>query len=242
MASKKTDQGEFVVVRHRPWHRIRRFLILLVFSVVSGAVGYMIGMAKGGFYFSDMAETCTVLSGELSGLRKIEQKSRQKLINLDRGRQMDQQALTRSRDTIVKLETKIATLRADLTFYKNIMSPTQSRNGLQVGRLELESLRDDRHIAFKLALTQVGDNKSYIGGSVTVNVVGEQDGERQEIPLKDLSDDIDSLHIRFRYRYFQDVKGVMTLPEGFDPIAVQAVAEAKGKKSARVERTFKWQL
>jgi hypothetical protein len=240
LASGKSDQGEFVVIRHRPGHRVRRFLILLTFSVGAAILGYMVGMAKGGFRFSDMAKTSNVISGELTELRELERDTRQKLINLERGRRMDQQALTRARDTISGLESQVSSLRADLTFYKNIMSPTKSYKGLQVQRLELERLRDERHFSFKLVLIQVGDNKSYIDGYVTVNVVGEQDGERKVIPLKDLSEDIEDNDIRFRYRYFQDVEGVMTLPQGFELIAVQAVAKAEGKKAARVEQTFEW--
>ncbi|WP_148861573.1 DUF6776 family protein [Marinobacter fonticola] len=241
MASGKERQGEFVVVRHRPGRRIRRFMILLTFSVGAAILGYMIGMAQGGFRFTDMAKTRTVLSSELNKLREQQTGLQQKLINLERGKRIDQQALKQARRTISELESKMVALSSDLTFYKNIMAPSEMATGLQIQRFDLEQRRADRSYGFKLVLTQVGDNRSYIAGLVAVNVIGQKQGERQVIALRDLSQDIEDLGVRFRYRYFQDVEGVLTLPEGFEPLEIQVVAKAEDKKASRSERTFDWQ-
>ncbi|BES69824.1 hypothetical protein RE428_08420 [Marinobacter nanhaiticus D15-8W] len=242
MASGKEHRGEYVVVRHRPGRRIRRFLILLTFSVGAAVLGYMTGMAQGGFRFTDMAKTRSVLSSELSKLREQHTDLQQKMINLERGNRIDQQALKQARETISQLESKMVSLNSDLTFYKNIMAPSETATGLQIQRFELDKRRSDGTYAFKLVLTQVGDNRSYIAGFVAVNVIGEKGGERQVIALRDLSKDIEDLGVRFRYRYFQDVEGVMTLPADFTPLEIQVVAKAEGKKASRSERTFDWQL
>ncbi len=232
--------GEYVVIRHKPGRRIRRTLILLVFSVVSAVGGYMAGMARDGFRFSNVVETRNNLKQELSALRAASATARQKLINLERGQSIDQQALKQARQAITSLETRNSELEADLTFYKNIMAPSETTEGLQVDRLSLQPSRGKRHFDFKLVLTQVGDNSSYITGLVAVNVIGDQDGEKQVIALRDLSEDIENLGVKFRFRYFQDVEGELVLPDDFKPVEIQVVAQAKGSKATKVERTFDW--
>lgn len=235
---RKAD--EYVVIRHRPGYRLRRSLILLVFSVISAVLGYAVGMAEDGFRFSSVVETRDSLKRELTDLREVHTESQQRLINLERGRSIDEQALNQARRAIMNLETRIAELESDLTFYRNIMAPSETNEGLQVDKMTLRPTRGEGRYDFKLVLTQVGNNKSYISGLVAVNVVGMRNDEKEVIALRDLSEDIEDLGVRFRFRYFQDVEGELRVPEGFEPQEIQVVAQAEGAKSTKAERTFDW--
>ncbi len=232
--------GEYVIIRHKPGYRLRRTLILLVFSVASAAGGYLIGTTKDGFRLSNVSEARDYLRGELEDVQERQTGMQQKLINLERGHTIDQQALTQARRTIAALDTKISELESDLSFYKNIMAPSETSKGLQVDRFNLQTTRADRVFGFKLVLTQIGGNKNYISGLVAINVIGIRNGERELVALRDLSEDIDDLGVKFRFRYFQDVEGRMKLPPDFEPVEIQVVAQAKGPKSTQAERTFDW--
>ena len=240
MSQDQKPADEYVVIRHRPGYRLRRTAILLAFSVIAAVAGYAAGMAQGGFRFSSAEASIGVLQDELKTLREAYTEARQQVVNLERGRAIDQQAMKQARTTIVKLETRIASLKSDLTFYKNIMAPSETSKGLQVDSLTLVADRQPGSYDFKLVLTQVGNNKSYISGVVAVNVIGLRDEEKEVIALRDLSQDIDDLGVKFRFRYFQDVEGLLTLPEGFEPIEIQVLAQAEGRKSSQAERTFDW--
>jgi cell division protein FtsB len=240
VSNERKSSEEYVVIRHRPGYRLRRTAILLVFSVVAAVIGYTTGMAQGGFRFSSVEASKEVLEEEVAKLREEYTEARQRVINLDRGRAIDQQALKQARTTIVELETRIASLKSDLTFYKNIMAPSETSKGLQVDSFTLDRDRQPDAYDFKLVLTQVGNNKSYISGVVAVNVIGLRDEEKEVIALRDLSEDIDDLGVKFRFRYFQDVEGLLVLPEGFEPLEIQVVAQAEGRKSSQAERTFEW--
>ncbi|MBW0148693.1 DUF6776 family protein [Marinobacter arenosus] len=240
MSQDRKRAQEYVVIRHRPGYRLRRTAILLVFSVVAAVAGYATGLAQGGFRFSNVEASNDVLEEELDTLREDYTEARQQVINLDRGRAIDEQALNQARKTIVELETRIASLKSDLTFYKNIMAPSETSKGLQVDSLTLAPDRQPGAFDFKLVLTQVGNNKSYIAGVVAVNVIGLRDEEKEVIALRDLSQDIEDLGVKFRFRYFQDVEGLLVLPDGFEPLEVQVVAQAEGRKSSQAERTFDW--
>ncbi|AXS84305.1 MULTISPECIES: DUF6776 family protein [Marinobacter] len=240
MSEQRKPAEEYVVIRHRPGYRLRRTAILLVFTLVAAIAGYATGLAQGGFRFSSAEESNQVLESEVEKLRKDYREARQQLINLERGRAIDEQALNRARKTIVDLETRIASLQSDLTFYKNIMAPSETSKGLQVDSVTLTPSRSQGAYDFKLVLTQVGNNKSYISGVVAVNVIGLRDQEKEVIALRDLSEDIEDLGVKFRFRYFQDVEGTLALPEEFEPIEIQVVAQAEGRKSSQAERTFNW--
>ena len=240
MSEKRKPAEEYVVIRHRPGYRFRRTAILLVFTIVAAVAGYAAGLAQSGFRFSSAEESNQVLENEVEKLRDDYRKARQQLINLERGRAIDEQALNQARKTIVDLETRIGSLQSDLTFYKNIMAPSETSKGLQVDSFTLVRARNQDSYGFKLVLTQVGNNKSYISGVVAVNVIGLRDGEKEVIALRDLSEDIADLGVKFRFRYFQDVEGSLKLPEEFEPLEIQVVAQAEGKKSSQAERTFNW--
>lgn len=240
MSDTRKPSEEYVVVRHRPGRRLRRGAILVVFSVACAVVGYTVGMAQGGFRFSSVLKSRNTLESELVSLQEDFSSSQQRLINLERGRTIDEQALSQARRTIANLETQIASLKADLTFYRNIMAPSDIAEGLQVDRFRVQPTRQDSRYGFELVLTQVGDNSSYIGGVVAVNVIGIRDGIKEVIALRDLSEEISDLGVKFRFRYFQDVEGYLVVPEGFEPIEVQVVAQAQGSKSSQAERTFDW--
>jgi len=240
VSEQRKPAEEYVVIRHRPGYRLRRTAILLVFTLVAAIAGYATGLAQGGFRFSSAEESNQVLESEVEKLRKDYREARQQLINLERGRAIDEQALNRARKTIVDLETRIASLQSDLTFYKNIMAPSETSKGLQVDSVTLTPSRSQGAYDFKLVLTQVGNNKSYISGVVAVNVIGLRDQEKEVIALRDLSEDIEDLGVKFRFRYFQDVEGTLALPEEFEPIEIQVVAQAEGRKSSQAERTFNW--
>jgi len=240
VSEQRRPAEEYVVIRHRPGYRLRRTAILLVFTLVAAIAGYATGLAQGGFRFSSAEESNQLLENEVDILREDYRKARQQLINFERGRVIDEQALNQTRKTIVDLETRIVSLQSDLTFYKNIMAPSETSKGLQVDSLTMTLNRSPGTYDFKLVLTQVGNNKSYISGVVAVNVIGMRDEEKEVIALRDLSEDIEDLGVKFRFRYFQDVEGTLALPEQFEPIEIQVVAQAEGRKSSQAERTFNW--
>lgn len=240
MSEQRKPAEEYVVIRHRPGYRLRRSVILLVFTVIAGVAGYAVGMAQGGFRFTSAEASNERLADQVATLKANYREARQKLVNLERGKLIDEQALNQARTIIVDLEGRVGELRSDLTFYKNIMAPSETSKGLQVDRFSLTSDREASVYSFKLVLTQVGNNKSYISGLVAVNIIGMRDDKKEVIALRDLSQDIEDLGVKFRFRYFQDVEGKLALPEDFEPLEVQVVAQAEGRKSAQAERTFNW--
>lgn len=215
-------------------------MILLIFSVATAIIGYVTGMAQGGFRFSSAERSQERLVDQVEQLRGDNRQMSQQIVNLERGRAVDEQALNQARRTIVGLETELASLQSELVFYKNIMAPSESSRGLQIDRLTMRDAGASGAFDFMVVLVQRGDNKNYLSGSAQVSIVGQRNEERETIALTELSDDVESRDIKLRFRYFQEVKGRLRLPEDFEPLEVQVMAKRDGSASAQVERTFDW--
>lgn len=229
-----------VLVEKRRGALLWRILLLVLVAGCGAFGGYLLGSVDESYDIDDAIQSRQSLARELSTLKAEHAEARQALIRLERGLAIDAEALRTARDTIAALETQISGLEADLTFYRNIMAPSEVSTGLQVDRMILRSLRGERRFGFKLTLTQIGDNSSFIAGLVAVNLIGERNGEQDIIPLRDISDEIEDLGVRFRFRYFQDVEGVMRIPDDFTPYEIQVVAKAEGAKASQAEQTFDW--
>ena len=120
------------------------------------------------------------------------------------------------------------------------MSPSDNTTGLTIQEVSVASTAQPGRYRFKVMLTQVGNNSRYLRGFVGINIMGVQDGEITAYPLKDLSENINDIDIKFRYRYFQEFQGELVLPENFTPDQLQVVAQSVGTKSARLEQSYGW--
>ncbi len=225
------------------FHRFRWILVALLAFVIAVGGGYWTGVQRGvereRARLGDIEVQRDRLSESLVELQKRYRQSRQQRVSLDRGRAIDAQALIQAQQSIVELETRNAALRSDLAFYKNIMAPASILKGLQIDRLSLNE-NPDGSFEFRLVLTQVGNNNRYQLGLVTISVIGQVDGSIKVLTLPELSPQFDEVGVKFRFRYFQDVKGALTLPDGFEPLKIQVVAQPKGGETGKSERIFSW--
>ena len=240
MTDPRNNSEQLVVVRQRRGERIRRLLILLVFSVVCGVGGFWFG---GQYYHARLEATSEGFSSvreERESLREKATEYRQELIRLRREHEVDQHSLRQAQGTIRELEEKLKERKSEIAFYKSIMAPGDLEEGLQVFRLDLEPTRDEDRWRYNLVLSQIGDNNRFVSGHVNVELIGYVDGNRKTLSLEEVSESRDKSDIEFRFRYFQSVDGDMTIPDGFRPDSIQVTAVAD-RGNQRSDRVFRWQ-
>ena len=233
------SREKLIVVPYQPGKRARQSLFFVISSIVIAVVGFFAGESRLSYQYDVVAEERDNLLHELQRVRKRETGFRQSVANLERGRAIDGQAQQDVQVTIRGLEQEASQLKADVTFYKNILAPADNSKGLQIQKMEISSTSDSNRYAYKIVLTQVANNKRYINGVVAVNFIGSVNGKKEILPLRDISD-VKELGVKFKFRYFQDITGELTIPDNFTPEKIQVVAQASGKKNTRVEHTFDW--
>ncbi|UTF59397.1 DUF6776 family protein [Gilvimarinus sp. DA14] len=241
MASVKgTKQYSMKVVPHRPGRRLLQLFILLlvVGCAVCGAYFFGFWQASGGNLpsFNDKER----LTAELIEARAEADKLRQQVANLSMASEVDQMASEEVRSEVIELRQQIASLEADISFYRGLMAPGESSSGLALGDITLRPIGTQGRYRFKFVVQQIATNHQVLNGNLNVELVGHREGEQTRLPLYQLSSDYDSADIKLRFKYFQNVEGELTLPDGFEAQSLELTARSSGDDSQRVERSYSW--
>ncbi len=238
MANREAE-GKLILVKHQPGIKRRQRLVFVTGVLVFAMLGYVLGNLQIQARHDRAIERLERLSEEHSALQTKEAKLRQEVANLESGRAIDDRAKQEIQQTIRDLKSSVSQLEKDVSFYQNIMAPSDNARGLQVQNVEIKPGKLPLHYEYKIVLAQVGDNKAYVSGIVAVNLIGYAGDKKLIMPLRDISE-VQELGIKFRFRYFQDLTGELMLPEDFEPESLQVVAQSKGKKASRLEQSFNW--
>jgi hypothetical protein len=238
---KGSKQERMMVVPYRPARRVILGLLLVV------GVG---ASAAGGFLYSYYV-TIESQQGELAsreelseGLQSSELENsdlRRQIAILDRSSVMDQRATEEVQFTIVTLRERVAQLEQDIVYYRQVVSDETGETGLVISQLDIATTSTAGVYSYKLVLRQLdADGDSYLIGFVNINLVGSQGEVQMIFPLREVSQEQDLLDIRLRFKYFQNIEGSLTLPEGFVPERVQIAAVSTEPVEKDINQDFSW--
>jgi hypothetical protein len=136
-------------------------------------------------------------------------------------------------------QDEIASLQADLAFYRRLGGASGSQAPLAVHYLELQKTQSPRVYRLIITLTQNLRWAAVISGHIRVGVDGIQNGEARQLHDGQLLADT-SEPLNFKFKYFQQVERLITLPEGFEPnrLTIELKSASLGTK---VEQSQQWQ-
>ncbi len=238
---KGSKQQKMVVVPHRPGRRFVSILLitLAVAATAAGGFGY-------GYYTTisqqqgDLAERVE-LQQQISALQAENGDLRRQITILDRSSQMDQRANEEVQSTISGLRTRVAQLEQEIVYYRQVVNEETEDTGLTIGQFDISATDQSRRYRYKLVMRQQdADGDTYLIGHANVNLIGTIGGEQQILPLRDISEDVEQLDMRLRFRYFQNIEGELALPEGFTPERVQIAAVADEPVEKNISQNFTW--
>jgi hypothetical protein len=144
------------------------------------------------------------------------------------------------REELTAMHNSNAVLNEELTFYKSLMAPSSLAQGLQVAELVIEPTASANEFQYQLLLTQIAKRRSYISGSVRIDFIGQlSQAEDTEgvLSLTELAD-APTYPLPFRFRYFQNIAGLIELPSSFTPQRVLVTAVQKGEPP--MQASFEW--
>ncbi|NOX51497.1 MAG: hypothetical protein GXP16_13335 [Gammaproteobacteria bacterium] len=226
------------IITHQPWRKP----LMLVLTVVIGVVCLLLGFALGQNKMLSQRVSSVLLSDDLGVAQERVKTLQDQLIDAQLNAGVHTQASNALRDDLMNMHAESSRLREEVTFYKSLMSPAALRQGLQVAELEIAPTGEPREHSFELLLTQVALRRKYIAGEVRIDLIGHSDDEEvgAEVVLS-LTELLQGSKypFKFRFRYFQDITGRITLPESFSPQRVLVTAMQNGKDPVQI--TFPWQ-
>ena len=239
MTVKGSKQYQMLVVRHRPWYNAGLILLLLGIGVMAAALAYHYGRDDGLALKMEVVRERDEMRGQLNSSAILVSAMRQEIADLKLGSQVDHRATEEVRLSIEKLQNNIAGLEEEIRFYKGVMLPNVEDQGLRIERLAVSPANDPSKLRFRLVLTQVVEKHQFIQGTVEVSLVGTQDAMEKSLKLDEISD-IKTNVIRFRFRYFQNIDGEITLPDAFVPREFVVSAKSSGRNPRQLNRKFEW--
>ena len=206
----------------------------VIIGLVCLLVGYALGYNQVTLDGTTHARTADELEQTQAELATLEDQLIDTRLNAD----VQRDANSTLRESLTAEYQKSARLAEEVAFYKGLMSPSSLAKGLQIAELEVVPDDDVGQYRYQLLLTQVALRRSYIAGEVRIDVIG-ADGEGIEavLSLTELTE-LKAYPLKFRFRYFQDLAGRLTLPAGFVPARVLVTANQNGKEPLQV--TFPW--
>ena len=130
--------------------------------------------------------------------------------------------------------------REEVEFYRGIIAPGNATSGLRIHRFDLTPATESDEYHYDLVLTQMKRHDRIVTGRVDWKIVGRNGDEPRELKLSDVTRPV-VVHLDFRFRYFQHLTGIISLPAGFQPREVVLSVRATGKDAAEpVEQRFDW--
>lgn len=239
-AVKQSKQYAMTVVPYRPYVKAFKVLLFCVLVVVAVAASYFMGryyhVGFNGAAIEEYAAISALHKQELAKSVKFEQQ----IANLKLATEVDRKANTDVRAKVVELETQLADLKQDNTFYRSLMRPAAGDKGIVVDPPAVMQKNASGEYKYNVVIKQIVAKHQKVSGYLTLVLVGKQAGEPANLTLKDISSDVSKERIRLNFKYFQRIEGDMTLPEGFVPEKIEMKVVIQKPKKAVIDKKFGW--
>jgi hypothetical protein len=201
---------------------------------------YDLGKVHGVTELKSLRTQYAVLDKLHRKLSKDNKVLRERVAILERSSQIDRQAAEDVRANLGQLEVELQAAREEVEFYRGIVAPGDVQSGLRIHRFALKAGSVPQKYHYELVLTQLKRNDKYVTGVVDWQIAGLLFGERGKVALAGVTSP-PVKQLKFRFRYFQELAGTITLPEGFEAEKVTITVKPGGKgKSKPVSKTFDW--
>ncbi|MDB2386085.1 hypothetical protein N9W21_01920 [Shewanella sp.] len=205
-------------------------LLLVLTSFVLGALCFHVGAD----YFS--AKVTQQTDNTLVFKAKLQQQA-DTLAARNIELAVEKEANANMQAMFVKQQQKQQELTRELAFYRSVMAPEHSAEGVAINNLELLPEPLPGQYRLRLVLTQLQKRKRSVSGRSEVSFVGLQEGKIKTIRLADLS----KTPLKFKFTYFQVLEAEFTLPDNFvlSRVIVKVIVPAsRWTKGSQAEQEY----
>jgi len=143
------------------------------------------------------------------------------------------------RESERKRQDEIASLQADLDFYRRLGGANGSQAALTVHYIELQPTQSPRVFRAIFSLTQNLRRAAVISGQVELGVDGIRNGVAEHLTNEQLLAEADE-PLSFRFKYFEQFERLITLPEGFEASKLTIQLKSSDLKTP-VEQSMDWE-
>lgn len=213
-------------------------LTILLLSALLFVV-YQLATSKTPPGYADLEEQNQFLRQELDLLAERNANSQARLAVLERETEVVRKANRLLREEEAGRQAETNRLRAELDFYSRLAGTGGEQAGLAVYQVELTRTESPQVFRFILTLTQNIRRASIISGKASLDVEGTLENRPVTVFWSQLTEGT-AIDNAFRFKYFQQLEGYLTLPESFSPNRLVVTLDVKGQRKP-LTTGFDWQ-
>jgi hypothetical protein len=230
---------QLVVTAYHPW---RKWVVsaVLVVTVPLGAWSlFDYGRSRAGFDSRTAAQRQEQLQSNIYTLQESNSLLSQQVANLQREKQVDQQAYAKIKSSLESMQNEISELKEEVAFYRGIAAPQDAAQGLRIQNLQISGNGSERGYSYKLVLVQTTKGKHETRGVVKLTAQGLLNQVQKEYSFGEMAGR--EARGKFRFKYFGEMEGDIILPADFIPTRVVVHVTVESPKHSEVEEVFAWQ-
>ena len=223
--------------------KTRLMPVLVVVLLMTTIAAYFLGKYRAQVEWQQAIEALDVLESDFTAMELENEKLKQSLefekAKSSRDLQIKRQAYDEVAQTLASSSREIASLRENIRFYESIIEGDDSKQGLQIKTVSLQSDGTVGNYRYRVIIVNSDYGKQKSKGELLIEVEGLMEGDLKTIKVATGSAGKDA---QLLFKYFQRVDGLLTIPDGFLPQRLHITARLSGKKTEKKEKWYNWNI
>ncbi len=231
--------SEMVVTLHRPWVTRIIFVSILISIALAAWALFEYGRFRAGYDSLNVRQEFLQLESTINSSEEQIELLREENAVMERAAQVERKAYDEVNTSLKALQAEILELNGELAFYRGIISPRSASRGLHLQSYKLIPNGELRGYRYEISLTQVLKHSRLAQGKIRLNIEGIENGHQKLLHLNQLTEK-HVKELKFKFKYFQNFKGNISLPEQFLAKRVSLQVLPRGKEKDMIEKVFDW--
>jgi hypothetical protein len=201
-------------------------------------IGFDYGREWAGLSAGETSRSVRRLRSAVKELEKERDELRQQLVALERSGQIDREATRLAQMELARLQDQRQELEKEVEFLRNLVEEGAT-GALKIKDFNLSSTDQQSEFEYRFTVSQSKEDFGWTKGNVLLKIVGSDESGAKTLDLQEVSADSEEAH-KIKFRHFQNIKGLLRLPEGFSPDSVSVEVKPTVKKLAPLSESFDW--
>ena len=164
---------------------------------------------------------------------------KQQLSRVELNLKVDSAALESTRQEMLLLQKSIYQRDEELKLYRELLHDGGRPKGLSIADFRLNRLEDGR-VSYRWVARQKTEKMKTLTVSVNLWVSGLLNGEETRLSLAELDPEISKMPMKMEFKYFSINRGLIELPENFEPKQVRITLRYPWMESTQFDQKYDW--
>jgi len=222
-------------------YRPLRWILILVLMCGLVFIGYYASHFQADLGSQEMLGVIKFQKERIDELERERSDSAEKMALLESSSQIDQEAVRKVREELKNYQQERSQLDEELIFLRSMVSAKDDRKGIQIHRFSLKKGSAEGEFQYRFTVTQSMKNGETASGWAFIAVDGLRDNQPVWLPLRELTKE-KTERIKVRFNQFQDIEGLIQLPDNFKPLKLIIEVKPGSKDLPEVKQRFDWEI